>query len=575
MSRRPPRRRLAGAVTLLLVLAAGPAAAQAPDSAARRPRMVLPRGVDPMIPRVVAGVRGDLGRPLLLHFGVEPTLSQRPFRPLSAEAYARLRQAQADREAGLLDRARATLLALARELPHHPQVLTELARLELARGDWAAVERLARPERQLQRDSLLMATELTLALERLLRRREAAEVLIEAWAADPAQDWASDSLLAIAAADPRAVREVARGAAHRLPWRNDIVMVASRIEWHDGDGREALRMLAAADGPQPRPPLRARFADRLLEEGDGRDSTGAAEALLALAADTRIDRLFRVPAARRAWELALARGAEAEVAPRLTRALGDVPPDQWDPALLMDVARALRRAGLTGEARALLSAGEPSLSKRDLELEQALADLRDGPPEKALPRLGVLSTTSVEGAYRYAEALFFAGLSDSALAWYQRVVGDPASEFTGPSFERIYLIEDADPRAALPAFGHVAWEEWRGERKHATALTESLVTALPRGPLWAQAAILLATQRDAAGDARGALEPLLALADSLPGDRLAPLARQRAGDLYLRRLKDAPRAMAQYEECLTRYPRAWNAAEVRRKLDQLRRERRL
>jgi len=145
----------------------------------------------------------------------------------------------------------------------------------------------------------------------------------------------------------------------------------------------------------------------------------------------------------------------------------------------------------------------------------------------------------------------------------------------GPALERIYLIEDAQPHAALPAFGRIAWEEWRGEQRRAAALTDSLYHALPRGPLWAQAGLKLAEQRAAAGDDHAALEPLLAVADSLPGDRLAPLARQRAGDLYLLRLKDAPRALAQYEECLARYPRAWNAAEVRRKLEQLRRERRL
>ena len=57
--------------------------------------------------------------------------------------------------------------------------------------------------------------------------------------------------------------------------------------------------------------------------------------------------------------------------------------------------------------------------------------------------------------------------------------------------------------------------------------------------------------------------------------RLAPLARQKAGDLYLARLHDEAHAIEQYEECLARYPRAWNAPEVRRRLDQLRRDRRL
>jgi len=62
--------------------------------------------------------------------------------------------------------------------------------------------------------------------------------------------------------------------------------------------------------------------------------------------------------------------------------------------------------------------------------------------------------------------------------------------------------------------------------------------------------------------------------DSLADDRLAPLARQRAGDAYSQ-LGDDTHALAQYEECLARYPRAWNSAEVRRRVERLRKERRL
>ena len=564
---------LAGA-QVMVVLAAGGAWAETPDYAASHVRIPMPRLGLPRLQRLVARLDGGFGGALILHMVGEPPLSHHPFKPLDPEAYARLRQARADREAGLLERARAALLELAREIPHLPQILTELARVEIARGEWAAVERLARPERLQQRDSLLLASELMLALERLGRAREAAEVAIEAWAADPAQDWAADSLLHLVAADPK-VRDAARAAARRLPERADIVLAACRLEMRGGDPSEALRMLAATDGPALRPPLRMRFADDLLEGGVARDSSGAAEALLALAADTRFETTFRLPAARRAWDLAVALGTEALLAPRLTHALADLPAERWDSVLLMEVARALRRSGLTTEARALLAAGERSLSKRELAMEQALADLRDGPPERALPRLRAAADGSPEAAFRFAEALFFAGQSDSALACYERITKDPASEFTGPSFERIYLIEDAEPRSALPAFGRVAWEEWRGEPKRAAALTESLFVTLPPGVLWAQAGIKLVALREAAGDARAALEPLLLLADSLPGDRLAPLARQRAGDIYLYRLKDAPRAQEQYEECLARYPRAWNAADVRRKLEQLRRDRRL
>ncbi len=100
------------------------------------------------------------------------------------------------------------------------------------------------------------------------------------------------------------------------------------------------------------------------------------------------------------------------------------------------------------------------------------------------------------------------------------------------------------------------------------------MAALAHGSLWAHVALTLATQREQLGDGRAALEPLMAVADSLPADRLAPLARQRAGDVLRVWYKDDARALAQYEECLARYPRAWNAPEVRRRVESMRRERR-
>lgn len=169
----------------------------------------------------------------------------------------------------------------------------------------------------------------------------------------------------------------------------------------------------------------------------------------------------------------------------------------------------------------------------------------------------------------------FAGDPDSALAVYQRVAEEPHGRFAGVALERIYLIEDAGPREGLLPFGRIAYDEWRGERLHAQLLADSLYHTLPHGPLWAQVALTLARLREADAQPAYALEPLLAVADSLPDDRLAPLARQRAGDIYRTQLKDDRRALEQYEECLARYPRAWNAAEVRRQVEQLRRDRRL
>jgi tetratricopeptide (TPR) repeat protein len=240
------------------------------------------------------------------------------------------------------------------------------------------------------------------------------------------------------------------------------------------------------------------------------------------------------------------------------------------------LARALRRAGRTDEARALVrSGGAARRLAPQLDLEEVLTDLRDGPPERVLSRLAALAAVTPEGAWYQAEALFFAGRSDSALGCYRRIAADPQGPFSGAALERVYLLEDAAGQAALPVFGRIAYEQWRGERRRTLALADSLVQALPRGPLWAQAALLLADERIAGGDPHGALAPLLAVADSLPDDRLAPLARQRAGDLYRSRLGDERAALAQYEECLARYPRAWNAPEVRRVAETLRRGRRI
>jgi len=52
-------------------------------------------------------------------------------------------------------------------------------------------------------------------------------------------------------------------------------------------------------------------------------------------------------------------------------------------------------------------------------------------------------------------------------------------------------------------------------------------------------------------------------------DRLAPVARRRAGDAYRASGSDAL-ALAQYEELLVRYPRSWLAPETRRLVQELR-----
>ncbi len=515
-------------------------------------------------------------RPLFVRLPADPPSSRRAPARLTPEQLGRFRDAQNFRANGLHERARDVLVALDREVPHHPLVLTELAQTWLDLENWTAVEKLGRTERLAARDSLLLGRELSTALERLEQPRDAAQVALEVWAASPVEaDWASSTVLRLAPTDPRAVREAMRKVAERFPDRPDLHRGLARVEWNQGTLEGALRALATADRTPRRPSWRAMFADDLLSTGGARDSSGALEALVALAQDKAQVLAERVHGAKRAWQLALQRDAEASAAPRLQKALADVPPAQWDPDLLVGLSRGLRKAGLTQDARALLNArGDDPNLRHTVSLERALLDLREGPPARALDALLTAAGESHEGTYRFAEALFFSGLPDSALAKYQDVSKQPQSPFAGAALERIYLIEDAQPKSALPAFGRLAYEDWRGNGTAAAAIADSLYHGLPRGPLWAQAAIALSARREASGDAKAALAPLLALADSLPGDRLAPLARQRAGDLYRVKLKDDTKALAQYEECLALYPRAWNAAEVRRRVEQLRRDRR-
>ena len=503
-------------------------------------------------------------------------IAARPVKPLDGPQTQRLLQAQAMRETGRLDAARETLLALLAEAPHQPIVLIELARVHMARQQWGLIERLAVAERSATRDSVLLGRELALAYERQSQPRKAAQVAVEVWIAMPAEaEWAEATIVRLEELAPRAGREPLRRAAEARPARADLSAAAARLEWKLGDTATALRLLSATDATGPSTPMRWSFAQELLYAATARDTSGAIEVLISLAADPARDPAYRLPAARRAVQVYAHRGSEREGVLRVYRALADLPPHAWSGDLLVGIVRGMRESGHTAEVRALLERlGDRRTAFAELALEGALNELRDGPPARALGVLERAAIGSPEGVFRYAEALFFAGMPDSAMALYRLVSHDPKSPYTAPALERLFLIEDAEPQAALPALGQMAYETWRGEAKRASALAESLYHGLPRGPLWAHAALALAGQRDRDGDGPGALVPLLAVSDSLPGDRLAPVARQRAGDVYRLRLKDDARALAQYEECLARYPKAWNAPEVRRAVETLRRERR-
>jgi tetratricopeptide (TPR) repeat protein len=575
LRRRPAPRARAG-VALLLAALAGAGVPRGSSA-----QSVSPPNAVPAPPRRTLPGTNVPESALPFYFTVpSPSDAQRPPRlvpPLAPALAQRLRRAQDLRLAGLPERALDTLKAVQREAPHHPFVVLELARTHMARDDWAATVTLLRAERSLARDSLLGSPELELSCERLARPRDAVQAAVETWAASPPDgQWALLALLRLLPQDARGTTESLRLAASRFPDREDLARGLALLLARQGQPEEAARALAAADRPGWRPSLRLSFADEVMFSGLTADSVAACAALSSLAADTAFAPELRLGAARRALELFTLRGRGGEEAPRLVRALAGIPPAKWGDDLLLAMARSLRESGRGADARTLLSrSGERLRGRPELALERFYAQLREGPPAAVVPGLDSLAKVFPPARFPLAEAQFFAGQLDSALANYRRAALVELSPEAVVALDRTYLLEEHPGDPALRAFGQTAFERWRGEPARALRLADSLWRALPLGsPYYAHAALQLADVRSEARDWAGALVPLAIVADSLPGDRLAPVARQRAGEAWLR-LGDERRALQQFEECLARYPRAWNAAEVRRRVEQMRRDRRL
>ncbi len=561
-------RRLTGAALLVLaVAAAAPVQSPPPAPAPSRAPRPTPQTFPPDFPP--GGV--------LLHSVTVPypASRQRAAEMLPVSLAQRLQRAIDLRASGLPERARDTLLVLLRERAHHPLLVSELGRAHLASEAWAAVERLAVAERLAQRDSTLLGQELAIAYERLARPREALRVAVEAWAASPVDGgWATGVFFKLAPLDARAARARLEGAATSRPWRSDLALGLARLHALSGRPADAVRVLTDAEKRSGRTGLRALFGEESLRTGRAADTSAALATLTDLAGDAARRPDERLASARRAWSAAQASGREAEWAPRLAQALRDVPGEQWGTDLVLALVRALQGSGQVPVARALLAAN-PGLEGRipELALERALGVVREGDPARALPVLDSLTRAWPAARFMLAETQFFAGELDSAHANYDLVAAKPEDPDAGVALDRMYLLEEY-PRSPLrPLLGRLAFERWRGARATALRLADSLWrTQAPRGEYAARAGLELAALRMESGDARGALVPLLVIADSLAEDRLAPLARQRAGDAYAE-LGDDKNALAQYEECLSRYPRAWNSAEVRRRVERLRKAR--
>ena len=151
--------------------------------------------------------------------------TQRGTPPLDIKILERMRRASDLRMAGLVAQARDTLLALERLAPMHPLLETELARTEMALGEMAAAVERLRSLRAATRDTVVGAHDLALALERLARPGDAAQVAIESWSVARVEGpWALEQVLRLAPLDARRVTESLRAAAQGRPARTDLLL---------------------------------------------------------------------------------------------------------------------------------------------------------------------------------------------------------------------------------------------------------------------------------------------------------------------------------------------------------------
>ncbi|MEP7028871.1 MAG: hypothetical protein ABI960_09780, partial [Candidatus Eisenbacteria bacterium] len=214
--------------------------------------------------------------------------------------------------------------------------------------------------------------------------------------------------------------------------------------------------------------------------------------------------------------------------------------------------------------RLALRRGEDALATGDLAAaERAFTEARAS---------GASGRVREEAQFMVGETSFYEGKFDSAAANYEAFAGAyPTSRYTNDALERMYLIESGDGGAVagLAELAKALRLARAGASEEALKAAGAAEAASLNGPVWAHAGLLTASLLEARGRLKDAAAKALSVAETRPEDRLAALARRKAGDLYRASGRETL-ALAQYEEMLVRYPRSWLAPETRRLVQELR-----
>ncbi|HKA23862.1 MAG TPA: hypothetical protein VKF80_02645 [Candidatus Eisenbacteria bacterium] len=442
------------------------------------------------------------------------------------------------------------------------------------------------------------------------RRKDAIPWMVEASAAPRGTAFAlRGQLLEWADTDdvgPQVVAAAER-RADAAPKDVNRALLAAEIECRAGKIQAALARLTRAEpAGVPHGQLAHALAERLAVDSQG---TALATPVWLEIARGPYDANLRADALRRLLNpnLLVASGSTVRTvvtpitASDLESAWRSLPAGEERAQIGLDLLQVLRARGENAAAdrvaTELSKSGAPGKLSAPVDVEAGLLALGQGNLDEAGKRLERARAQSFDDPSReraefaQAEVLFYSGQFDSALASYDRFSNaHPLSPLANEALSRSFLLEDS--RApGLPALAkglyaeaRRQWEEairWADQAEQESRGSDRQVSEAPRtdgappeslglaNPVRAEALLLVSRAQEAKGAPGEARAAALSVAESLPGDRLAPLARKRVGDLDLAR-GDKESALAQYEEMLARYPRSWLAAEVRRQVTDLR-----
>ena len=179
-------------------------------------------------------------------------------------------------------------------------------------------------------------------------------------------------------------------------------------------------------------------------------------------------------------------------------------------------------------------------------------------------------------AYKLAEVEFFRGNIDSALVLYQDMAEKyPRSLLADDAAGRYILLNKhllVGGGTAVQLLGRMEWGLLAGDSAAVDSSASLLIDNWSGGELAAEAHLGLADLAERSGRYPEAIEHLEGIVTGHRGDRRAPAALKRQGDIYVQRLSRPKEALERYETILTDYPNSVEAGEARRLAENLRRD---